>query len=436
MSDAASTESAPPPPEVSRLRRWVKRLTAFFIGQGSVQLINILTGFLLLRWMTTEEYAAYTLVNGFQGSVGVLVEMGLGSSIIALLAGRTDAATVGGYIRSVRHYRDTFFLVMVPILIVSFSVLTQRQGWGWGITAGLLGAVLATLYFQSWATYYSVPLVIHHELGKFYRISAGLGVFRLGVCLLLYLLSSLTALLAAWLATVTTVVMGVFYRRQSTRLIVEPAKSDPVKNRQVLKYIRPQIPATIFFALQGQVNVLLITWFGQSRSIAEVGALGRIGQLFVLLAAFNNIIVIPMIARTRRELLLRRYLLMVALALGVCAVLLGVAFFLPRPFLWLLGSKYDHLEHELGWMMLSSCSGYVTGVMFTMHSARKWIFTWGSWAYIGSVIVTQIAGLLLMDLSTTRGVIIFGVYSSLATLLVQVVWGAVGFMGKGKDAAQ
>ena len=435
MPDEPITAPAPAPPEVSRLRRWAGRLTAFFVGQGLVQVLNLATGFLLVRWLTVNDYAVYSLVTGFQGSVGVLVELGLGSSLVALLAGRTDPHVVGGYIRSTRHYRNRFFLILLPVILVVFPVLTFRQGWGMPLTAGLLGAILMSLYFQSWASYYAVPLLIHQDLALYYRTPSLLSAARLAISFVLYLVTLLTALASVWLSALSTVAQGWFYRRHAAPHIAEPRESDPAKNREVLRYIRPLMPSTIFFALQGQISIYLISWFGKENNIAEVGALGRIAQLFVMLGAFNGVIIAPAIARISRLLLLRRYCQVLAGALLISAVMIGAALIFPGAFLWLLGHKYEHLRGELAWMMASSCIGYVTGVMFTMHSARKWIFTWGVWTYIGSVVLTQIAGLAFMNLNTTRNVILFSVFSSLATLLVQVAWGIVGFLGKEKSDA-
>jgi O-antigen/teichoic acid export membrane protein len=401
-----------------------------------VQILNLATGFFLIRWLSVDDYAMYSVATGFQGTVGILVELGLGSSIVALLAGRTDPQVVGGYIRSTRYYRNRFFLFLLPLIFIAFPVLTFRQGWGFSLTVGLLAAILVSLYFQSWASYYSVPLLIHQELTLYYRTPSLLSAARLGVSFLLHLLSLLSAFASVWLSTLSTVAQGWFYREHSAQHIEEPRESDPAKNREVLNYIRPLMPSTIFFALQGQISILVITWFGKEQSIAEVGALGRIGQLFVMLAAFNSVIIAPAIARVSRRLLLRRYSQVLAGALVISGVLVGSALVFPDAYLWLLGHKYEHLRGELAWMMVSSCIGYLTGVLWTMHSARKWIFTWGVWTYIGSVVLTQIAGLVFMDLSTTRNVILFSVFSSLATLLVQVAWGISGFATRAESRTE
>jgi O-antigen/teichoic acid export membrane protein len=104
-----------------------KKLAEFFLGQASVQALNLLTGFMLLRWFDVEQYAIYTLMAGFQGTVGILAEMGLGGSLTGLIAGRTDKAMVGGYIQSAKCYRNLIFFFAVPFIAFAFAALFLRH---------------------------------------------------------------------------------------------------------------------------------------------------------------------------------------------------------------------------------------------------------------------------------------------------------------------
>jgi len=346
------------------LSRWVSRLAAFVVGQGFVQTLNLATGFFLVRWLTVQDYAAYSLVMGFQGTLGILVELGLAGSITALLAGRTDPITMGRYVRSARHFRNRLFVILLPIILVLFPVLAHRQGWSWLLTVNLVAGTLAALYFQGMAGYYSTPLIVHQQLYRYYQTGTLAGAARLGCSFVLHWLALLAAPVAVWINSLATLAQGWLYKRQSTELVIEPLTADPATNREVLDYIRPLIPSSIFFAFQGQIVIFLISWFGQARSIAEVGALGRIGQLFVM----------------------------------------------------------------LGWMMASASITYVTGVMYTMHAARKWIFGWAVWMYVAVVFTAQLCGIAFMDLSTTRGVLHFAAITAIATIAVQVVWALYGFL--------
>ncbi len=404
-----------------------KKLAGFFFGQGSVQALNLLTGFLLLRWLGVEQYAIYTLLAGFQGTMGVLVEMGLGNSLVGLLAGRTDKAAVGGYIRSAKHYRNLFFLIATPAMAAAFLWLFLRQGWGLELGLVLLLALLANTFFLSWNNNYSMPFLIRHDMLGLYRLQAVFAALRLAGCWFLSLGGVLGAAVMAWLTAITTTAMGLAYRKQAGPLIEQPDCPDPEKNREILNFIRPLMPATLFYAFQGQIGVLLISWFGKADTIAEVGALARISQIFILLGAFNTVVVAPYIAKTPRHLLLRRYFGFCSGALGLSACVVFAGFYLPGIFVWLIGPNYSHLSSDLGFLLLASCLNLVSGLMWCMHSARKWVFGWGVWLYIASTILVQLVCLKFMALNTVKGVLMFSIYTSLAMFSVCLVWAFAGF---------
>lgn len=405
----------------------LRKLTGFFLGQGSVQALNLLTGFLLLRWLGVEQYAVYTVMIGFQGTVGLLVEMGLANSLVGLLAGRRDKATVGGYIESAKRYRNMFFAVALPFIAVAFALLFHRQGWGWGLGAVLFLALLTNTFFLSWTKYYSVPFLIRHDMAGLYRLQTLFAALRLAGCWVLSLGGVLGAAVVAWLTAITTTAMGWAYRKQAAPLIEKPDRADPEKNREILDFIRPLMPATLFYAFQGQIGILLISWFGKADSIAEVGALARIAQIFILLGAFNKVVVGPYIARTPRHLLFRRYLFFFSGAwiFSVCVVFAG--FKKPELFLWLVGQNYSHLSGDLGLLLLASCLNLISGLMWIMHSVRKWVFGWAVWLYITATILVQLVCLKFIALDTVTGILLFWVYSSLAMFGVCVVWAFAGF---------
>ncbi len=194
-----------------------------------MQALNLLNGFLLLRWLSVKQYVVFTVLDGFQGTVGLLVEMGLANSMVGLLAGRRDKATVGGYIESAKRYRNIFFTVAVPIIAVGFVLLFLRQGWGWGLGTVLFLALLTNTFFLSWTKYYSVPFLIRHDMAGLYRLQAVFAALRLAGCWFLSLGGVLGAAVVAWLTAITTTTMGWAYRRQASPLIEKPNRPDPEK---------------------------------------------------------------------------------------------------------------------------------------------------------------------------------------------------------------
>lgn len=411
----------------AKFGRWSAQFARFAIGQGSLQAVNVISGFLLIRWLSVDSYAKYSLTTGFQGTIGGLAELGLGGSIVALLAGRTEPPLVGRYLRSTKHFRDRFFLALVPVIIVTFSILAHRQGWEWPVIGIVVSAVLFALYFQTSAICHSVPLVIHRKLRIYYQTPTLLGFGRLLLYLILHWISALTSTAAIWVSSLMSAAQAWIYRRNSREHWIEPPNADSDTNREVFNYIRPLIPSTVFYALQGQITILVISWFGENQSIAEIGALGRIGQLFVMLGAFNSVMVAPFIARTPWQMLPARYAQIICGAVVVSLALMGLSLLAPDWLLLLLGDNYRHLDQELAWTMATACIYYLTGVMWTIHSAKKWVFSWTAWVQIGAVLSTQICGVIFMDLSTTQNVLAFSLFSAIAAFAVHILWGIYGF---------
>jgi O-antigen/teichoic acid export membrane protein len=365
-----------------RFKNWGSLIAGFLAGQGIVQLLNLVIGFFLLRWLSVEAFAQYSVATGFQGTLVMLVDIGFSSSIVALAGNRgSDKVAIGRYIRSARHFRNRLFLVVAPLAVIAFPLVTAKHHWPLMTQLLLLLAILSAIFFQGWMSFYAAPLLINRNLRSYYQPQILSAFGRTLFCFLLYVGSALTSWAVVWLNAIVIAVTGLFYRAYSRPLVDEPVRSDPQTNREMLNYLSPLIPGIVFTAFQGQIAILLITLFGQTRSIAEVGALARLSQLFLLLGAFNSVVIGPYIAKITQQALIRRYFQILGIAVLISLVMLIMALLFPRPLLWVLGPKYQNLSAEVNWLVVVSCISYICGVMWTMHSARKWVYWWGTFAY-------------------------------------------------------
>src|SRR5690625_2710448 len=85
---------------------WIKLAGSFLVGQGALQLIQVLSGFFLFRWLSVEQYAQYSVVFACQSTAGMLVELGFLGAIVALVGNRIqDKKVLGNYIRAGRFFR-------------------------------------------------------------------------------------------------------------------------------------------------------------------------------------------------------------------------------------------------------------------------------------------------------------------------------------------
>lgn len=412
-----------------RLQLWLSRIGNFIAGQGAVQILNFLVGFLLLRWLDIENYAQYSVAFGFQATLGILVDLGFSSSIVAMVGDRgNDAQVIGTYIRSIKYFRNRLYWLIIPIGAITFPLVVLKQHWPWHDQLLLFLSIAFSLYTQGLASFYSAPLLIAQRLKPYYAAQLVAAMFRLLGTGGIWFLLSLSAWQASWISALSTLVTAWFYIHNSKDLVKEPAESDPKINRELLSYFTPLIPSTIFFAIQGQVSVLIITIFGHTTSVAEIGALGRLGQLFVLLGAFNGVVLSPYIARISQDQLLRRYVQIVsgAIVVGACLSLLAFAF--PEPLLWLLGPQYANLRTETSLLILSSSISYVGAVMWTIHYSRKWIYLWGGFLYIASILITQITCIAALNLSSTQSVIYLSLLTSIAVVFSHAVVAIYSFL--------
>jgi O-antigen/teichoic acid export membrane protein len=339
-----------------------------------------------------------------------------------------DGQRIGAYIRSAEHLRNRLLLFVTPLAAIAFSVIATRHRWPWMIQGLLFLSILTSLFFQGWASYYSTPFLIRQKLKDFYKPQVMGAVARLIVLYVLHSASFLTAWLCGWVLSSIVAAQGWFYRKRVKTFISIPPKSDFEKNKEILRYVLPTTPWVIFTALQGQVALLLVSLFGNVRNIAEVAALGRLGQLFVLLGVSNSIIVAPYFARVSRLNLVRRYAQFLSFAVGLSTLICATAFLLPRPFLWALGSRYGNLRLEIGWAVLSASVGYVCTLLMSIHNARKWIYWWWSVLHIVVLLLVQILCLSYIDLSSTLGAIQFSLICNVAAFMLLTAAGIYGFI--------
>lgn len=390
----------------TRFKRWTALISVFLAGQGSVQLINLVSGFLLLRWLSVEAYAQYSVAFGFQNTLGLLVDLGFSGSIIALVGDRAfDKEVVGTYIRSAKHFRNRLFTILIALAAIAFPLVTSKQNWDWTTQLLLFVSIVSSLFFQGWVSYYSPPLLINQRLKQFYQPQIVCAFGRIVLCFTLYLTSALTSWTTAWVSSAVVAINGFLYRRSATALIIEPINSNPKINREMLKYISPLIPVITFSAFQGQVSLVVITIFGQTKSIAEVAALGRLGQLFFLLCTFNSVIVAPYIAKVARPNLAKKYFQLLGGTVTIAIILSLIAILFPQPLLWVLGHKYQNLKTEVGLVVITASINYVANALNAMNSGSKFIYWWASAFEITLLVLVQLICVSVMDLRTTLHVI-------------------------------
>ena len=207
-----------------------------------------------------------------------------------------------------------------------------------------------------------------------------------------------------------------------------PAISEPTKwhSHEAIKNGKGQSTQGTKLSV-GQIQVFLISVFGQNQSIAEVTALGRLGQLFIFLGSFNGTIVAPYIARAPVAHLALRYTQAISLTVVIAALLCAAAFLFPSAFLWLLGPKYHGLRVELFLSLIASSLALLSGTLYTLNNARQWVYHWTGMANIIGLITLQSILIATMNLSSTLNVMRFSIVTALYPIIVFVATALYGY---------
>lgn len=408
-------------------RRRLTLLGDFAAGQIVTQLLTMLAGFVALRTMSVGDFAQYSLAFGFTAVLGSFVDAGFTRSIVALVGERTgDSELIARYVAVARRKRNLAAAILAPFAATLFMVLSEDRGWSLATRLLLVAGILASVWLQGSIAMYATPLLIRSDLRRFYASQSSGSAGRLAGFGIAALLGLLTPVIAIGLNLAYFGFLGSRLRSASLRHVPDRQGADPELSAEMNAYLRPLWPSIVFFAVQSQIAIFVVAAFASTRTVGEVAALGRIAALFVILWAVNGVLVEPFVARTPRTLLVRRYVSVLGLAV-LGGLLLSVAAALePRPILWLLGGRYDHLGEEAALTVLSASVNFVALVLWTMNNARRWVFGWQTALYIMLTLTAQVACLLVLDLSTTRDAVLFGVWTNVALLVAHAIGGWYG----------
>ncbi len=385
--------------------------------QGVVQLTMALSGFLLVRVLDKREFAAYTIATSLQAILSMLTDSGIGTGLNAV-GGRVwrDRGALSRLVSTVLEIRFKLAWVAVPVG-VGFSLYLFRQNEvPWLKALSLTAVIIMTLWGLFNTSVYATPLRLHGKYLAVQKLELVAALIRLTLLCGLALIF-INALAAVLVATIGATLQAVLVRRRAAEILDFDAPRDAGQGKELMVFIRKQFLTVFFFAFQGQITIWLISIFGNVEKVAELGALGRLSVLFAVIASVLNGVVVPTYARCETlARLVRLFLVSLAAYTVFAGSLFACSVLFPREILWVLGAKYAGLTRELPWMVAGSILGGFTGIVWSLATARGWI--WHAWMAPILTIALQIILLNYLNLGEVKGVLIFGWFCSIPMLLL------------------
>jgi O-antigen/teichoic acid export membrane protein len=394
--------------------------------------MGVASGILLVRALPKTEYAYFTLANSMLATMSILGDSGIGIALSSI-GGRVwqDRRRFGQLISTAlrlrRYLAGTAAVAVTPILIW----LLIRSGAPRFYALLVTVIVLVGLNYQLLAGLLMIVPRLHSQISRVQRLDALVAASRLVLLSVAWFifLDAAVAVAVSIVALIAQYLLLKHWAKDSVELHAPINKED---QSTMLGIVKHQAPNAVFYCLQGQLTVWLISIFGNTQNIAEIGALSRLGVVFSVISAVMASIVLPSFARCQSAPeLRRRYFLVVGGFLLFGLGLISAAALFPDQVLWILGSKYAHLRSELLLMMIMSAFNALIAAMWSLNATKAWIKY--SWLNIPCVILTQVVLLTIVDVSTVQGVISFGALSLVPTFLLNCILSCRGLSERGLE---
>ena len=402
-----------------RIRQWLRILLGVGSAQAAVHAMGFVAGIWIIRCLAPGQYALYTMTYAVQGMLNVLTDGGISSGAMAE-GGKVwkDPRRLGQVVNTALSMRRTLTCVGLAIGVPLGLFLFHRQGASWVFASGLLGVVLFSFWLNFGASIFALAPALHQKLAETQKISLVQNAGRVGVLL------TILRWIPNALAAVAVNAVGQFWafiriRHLAEGLIDRTAQECPEVRRRIWEVVRKILPGSVYFCLSGQIGILVISLFGSTIKVAQVGALSRLGQAFAAVALLASTIIVPRFARlpSSRPLLLARYVQVMAGLVVIALVSIAVAAVFPAQVLWLLGGQYSNLAPELLLMTAGSALSLLAQFTYCLGCSRGHVVP----PVLGITLEVSVQAILLalVDLHEVRGVLLMGLLMAAFQCLLQ-----------------
>jgi O-antigen/teichoic acid export membrane protein len=409
-----------------RVRRWIGIFSAFFSTQTVTQALGFATGILFIRALPVQELGLYNLAFSVITFFNLLSDLGSTTSLLHFFhRAAREGTDFRLYLAAVWSLRQGAFFLGVLVVVVAFPLAATAKGFARGDVAWVTAGVLLCVWFQIQLSLRVLDLRLHDRYGQSYRAEMAAAGLRLAIAAALVA----ALLLKAWpgiFATAAGTALGAFLARPREAAAPLPAGGLGPHRRQILRYLLPTLPGALYFTVQGPLLVWLAATFGSVRTIAEVGAVGRLGMAVGIFSALIGTVFLPRLARlTDDRIYLARFLQFGALLAAVALAMTAAAVLVPGVFLFLLGPRYSGLRSELVLVVAGAGLSLLDGYLVNVNLARSWT-RWQS-ACLAVLIAGQVALMTVLPLTRTYNVLLFNVLSAGLAFVLQALVALAGF---------
>lgn len=405
-----------------KAKYWTKAVTVTGTAQIIVQAVGFLSGILVIRLLPVKEYALYTIANTMLGTMTILSDGGISAGVMAQ-GGKVwrDKEKLGAVLATGLDLRRKFAIGSLIVSIPILMYLLLHQGASW-LTAMMITLSLIPAFYAALSdSLLEIVPKLHQAILPLQKNQVTVGIGRL-------VLSAITLFIFPWTA-VAILASGIprIYgnyqlRRISNDFITKEKSPDPKVRKEILEMVKRILPGAIYYAFSGQITIWLISFFGKTTAVAQLGALGRIAMLLTIFNVLISTLIVPRFARLSeiKTILLQRFIQILTVLFLAMIAIVGLVYLFPNQILWILGRNYAGLELELVLSVIGSCLSLIAGIAFSLYTSRGWVIQPVILIIVN--LVSVIGLLLFVDVSSLRGVLFLNIGTAIIAFLINTLY--------------
>ncbi len=389
---------------LAKLTEWMKLVSYTGAVQILVQICSFVSGILVIRLLPQNEYALYTIANTMLGTFNLLTDGGITTGVMAQ-GGKVwqDKVQLGKVLITgfgLRRKVAVFGMIIgVPVLIFMINMLEAS----WFTTIMIVASFIPAFYTTMVNSLLEIVPKLHQNVIPLQKNQLYVAIGRL-------ILSSMTLFFFPFtaVALIAASVPRYFGNNKLKKIVAEHADVEQVVDKEIqkdiLKVFKRVLPGAIYFCLSGQVTIWLISFFGETKDVASLGAIGR---LTIVLSIFNPLmatLIVPRFARLADTEKLKLYFWRIYFSVAAVIFFMVFGIWLFSDYiLMILGEKYAGLSAEMTLSILAAGISMLGGGSYSLASSRGWLVS--PTLTIVLNIMALATGIWLFDMGTLIGVL-------------------------------
>lgn len=412
-------------PKYFNVFEWMKLVTITGSTQVLVQVTGLISGILIIRLLPIEEYAYYTLANTMLGTMTMLADSGISNGVLAE-GGKVwkDKKKLGKVLVTGMNMRKKFGIgsLIVTIPILAYLLHDHHASW---LTIFLIIIAIIPAFFADLSDSILASVAkLHQSIKPLQRNNVEVGLSRFGLAVILVFLFPFTFI--ALTANSLPRIYGNFRLRKIAANFADlDEKPDPEVRQAVYISVKRTMPIVIYHTISGQLSIWLISFFGTTASISQLGALGRLAMMFSVFSILFSTLVVPRFSRMleNQSRLMKIFLYVQVITIAISVVLLSGVYLFSDQILWVLGEKYYGLNYELTLIGITECLGLMIGVSSQLCISRGWYLK--PQYIIGINFVSTVMAIAFLNLTTLIGVLYFNIFVMIVQYFVMFIYGVL-----------